>query len=328
MKLSKTQLAVLSLIIANIIWGAAPPIFKWSFSEIQPFTLAFIRFLIASAILYPFVRNKLKIHKEDWLILMFISVIGLTFHIAYYYVGLQLSSSINVPIISSAAPLFIIIGSTLFLHEKLKKKVMQGALISLIGVLIIVMRPLIEGGINNSLIGNLMFIVSMGLSVFYTLLLKEIAPKYNPLTLTFWIFLLTAISFSPFILFESVNSSFLFNFDTKSIIGILFGALLSSTVAYSLQTFAIKYIAANEVAVFSYVDPIVAIIIAKPLLGETITTTFITGAALIFFGIFVSEGRFHYHPIHLLKPKLSPTSFNQDLKNPDEHKTELHELKS
>lgn len=314
MTLSKTQLAVLALIIANLIWGAAPPIFKWSFAEIQPFTLAFLRFFLASAIIYPFVRKKLKIHQEDWAILMFISVIGLTFHIAYYYIGLKLSSSINVPIISSAAPIFIIIGSTIFLHEKIKKKMVQGTLISLLGVIIIVLRPIFENGMDSSLIGNILFIVSMGLSVFYTLLLKEIAPKYNPLTLTFWIFFITSLSFLPLVFLESNNTSQLLSLDAKSIFGIIFGAVFCSVVAYTLQTFAIKYISANEVAVFSYVDPIIAIFIAKPLLGESITTTFLIGSILIFFGIFISENRLHYHPFHLLKPKPQPQIANLNVK--------------
>ena len=36
--------AILALVIANIIWGAASPIFKYALTDIPPFTLAFIRF--------------------------------------------------------------------------------------------------------------------------------------------------------------------------------------------------------------------------------------------------------------------------------------------
>lgn len=306
MRLSKTQLTVLALIIANIIWGAAPPIFKWSLSEIQPFTLAFLRFALAAAIIYPFTRKKLKIENGDIPLLLFISIIGLTFHIAYYYIGLTLSSSINVPMISSAAPIFLIIGSTIFLHEKLKKKVVEGTLISLFGVILIIVQPVLENGLDSSLVGNLLYTVSMGLSVFYTLMIKEIAHKYHPLTLTFWIFTIGSIGFLPLVLLEAVSTNQLIVFDTKSMIGIAFGAVICSVIAYSLHTYAIKQIAANEVGIFSYVDPIIAIIIAKPLLGENITNTFLIGSILIFAGIFIAENRLHYHPLHLLKQKSQP----------------------
>ena len=180
---------------------------------------------------------------------------------------------------------------------------LKGAAISLIGVIIIVLRPIFENGYDSSLIGNIFFVVSMGLSVFYTLLLKEIAPKYNPLTLTFWIFVITSISFIPFVFFEAAHSTQLINLDFKSIIGILFGAVFASLIAYSLEIFALKHISANEVAVFSYIDPVIAVIIAKPLLGESITSTFLLGSFLIFLGIYISEGRLNYHPLHLLKPQ-------------------------
>lgn len=300
MKISKSKLAILALIIANLIWGAAPPIFKWSLQDIQPFTLAFLRFFLAALIILPFIYKKLKIQKEDRLILIFTSVIGLTFHIAYFFIGLTLSSSINAPIISSAAPIFIIIGSTIFLNEKPKRKIIQGTFISLIGILFIVLRPVFEHGLDSSLVGNMLYVVAMGLSVFYTLMLKEIAPKYNPLTLTFWIFLIGSISFLPLVFLEANQTSQLIVLNIKSIMGIIFGAVFSSSIAYTLLTFAIKYISAGEVAVFSYIDPIIAIAIARPLLGETITGTFIIGSILVFLGIFISENRIHYHPIHLL----------------------------
>ena len=35
---------ILALIITNVIWGAASPIFKLALTNIPPFTLAFIRF--------------------------------------------------------------------------------------------------------------------------------------------------------------------------------------------------------------------------------------------------------------------------------------------
>jgi len=41
---------ILAIIIAEVIWGAAPPIFKYSLQEVPPFTLAFIRFFTASFI--------------------------------------------------------------------------------------------------------------------------------------------------------------------------------------------------------------------------------------------------------------------------------------
>lgn len=59
----------------------------------------------------------------------------------------------------------------------------------------------------------------------------------------------------------------------------------------------------TEVSVFVYIDPIVTILIAAPLLGEKPDATFLVGAILVFGGIFISEGRLHWHPLHLFGKK-------------------------
>lgn len=303
MKLSHTQIAILCLIGANIIWGATAPIFKWALQDIQPFTFGFLRFFLSALILLPFTFKHLKIQKQDISLLIFIAVIGLGFRIAYMLFGLTLTPSINEPIIASAAPLFLIIGSIFFFHEKTKKKVIGGALISLIGIVLIVLQPIFEQDLNASLIGNMFLIVSMALYVIYTIFLKQLSSSYRALTLLFWVFMIASLTFFPFALFENLTSTHAFTFNIQAIIGILFAVLFATCLAYILHIYAVKHISVSEVGLFTYMDPFIAIAVAGPLLGETINRTFIIGAFLIFIGIFIAENRIHYHPIHLLGKK-------------------------
>jgi drug/metabolite transporter (DMT)-like permease len=95
MNLSKSQKAIVALIIANLIWGAAAPIFKWSLSNIQPFTLAFFRFFIATYLLAPFIKTA-TIKKEHFLYLFLAAVSGVTLNISFFFLGLEYSSSVNI----------------------------------------------------------------------------------------------------------------------------------------------------------------------------------------------------------------------------------------
>lgn len=318
MKLSKTQLAIICLICANIIWGASAPIFKWALEDIQPFTLAFFRFFLSSLIILPFAMHDLKIKKEDLYLFLFLGVIGVAFRIAYFFYGLKLSSSINAPIIGSAAPVFLLIGSILLFHEKANKKVINGVLLSFFGVLLVIIQPVFEKGLDTSLLGNMFFLISMVLSVVYVFLLKNLAEKYHPVTLLFWLFAIATITLFPFAFVEMGTKGVENIFNSKAIIGIGFSVIFCTCLAYLLHTFGVRYIKASEVGVFAYVDPFVAIAIANPLLGEQVTTWFFVGASLVFLGIFIAEGRIHYHPVHLLRsknrpPQDLPASPNNDL---------------
>jgi drug/metabolite transporter (DMT)-like permease len=301
MKLSKIQLAILCLIAANAIWGASSPIFKWTLQEVPPLTLGFLRFFISALILLPFTVRKLKINKDDIMLFLFLAVIGLGIRIAYSMYGLEFTPSINAPIISSATPVFLMIGSIALMHEKAKKKVITGTLLSLIGVILIIVYPILGKGISPSLIGNIFFMVSMALSVMYTLLLKHIAPKYGSLTILFWIFTIASLSLLPFSMVEISRTGIAPLLQPHALVGIGFGTIFCTCLAYILNLNGVRYINASEIGIFSYVDPFVAVLIANPLLGEHVTSSFLLGSFFVFLGIFIAEGRIHYHPFHLLR---------------------------
>lgn len=300
-KLSLTQKAVFALIIANIIWGAAAPIFKWSLESTPPFTLAVLRFGIAALIILPFVYHNLKVKGKDLFSLFILSICGITINISFFFLGLTYTESINAPIIASSAPIFIIFFGAVFLKDKLRRKTIIGGLLGLAGVITIVVIPSIGKGVDSSVLGNVFLIFSMLGAVLHALLLKKIIKRYNPLTIVFWSFLIGTAGFLPMFFNEVQQVGFLPVVNMQVIVGVLFGAILSSGLAYFLQTWSLKQMSVEDVGLFTYVDPIVAILIAAPLLGENPTIHFFIGSVLVFVGIYIAEGRLQWHPIHKLK---------------------------
>lgn len=295
------QKAILALIVANIIWGAASPIFKLSLQNIPPFTLAFLRFFGASMILFPFAVSSLWIKREDWFKLIMLSVFGITINITFFFMGLKLAPSINAPIISSSGPVFIYLFSILFLKEKSHKKRLLGTIVSLLGVVIIVGQPLFDHGFKGEIFGNLFFLLATIGAVVHAIYCKEIAPKYSAATITFWSFLIGSFTFLPFFVWELSSLSPFSTIDYRGFLGLGFGIFLSSALAYSLFDWGMKKIDAQEAGLFYYIDPVIAAIIAIPLLGEVITSIFLLGSFLVFAGIAIAEGRLHYHPLHKLR---------------------------
>src|SRR3989344_2669433 len=300
-ELGKIRLAVLALILANIIWGASFPIYKWSLEVIPPFSFAFFRFFIGALIILPFVIRFLKVAKEDIPKLILISIISVTVQIPLLFFGLELSPSINAPIIISSGPIFLIVASVIFLKEKLKYKVLIGTLVSLLGVLAIILRPFLEGGLTGfGVLGNFLIFAATLCGVVQAIILKEITVKNNPLTVTFWMFLIGSIPLLPAVLWESASFNLL-ELNMQGAIGLIYGVILAAVLAHYFLAFGIKFIKASEVGVFTYVDPIATIIVAVPLLHEAITFPYLVGAALVFLGIFIAEGRLHWHPLHKLR---------------------------
>lgn len=300
MYLSKHKLAILAIVLNTLIWSAASPIFKWSLDSTPPFTIAFFRFAIATLILLPFVKHKLAIRFEDFYKLFTLAVIGITIHNSFYFLGLTLAPSINVPIISSMTPIFLIIGGILFLREKPKPKVLLGTIISLIGTMIIVFRPN-DGTVVGSIMGNFYFVLSTLMFVWYTLLIKYYKLRYSYATIIFWTFFIGTIALLPMFILEVQTTNSLATLNLKGSIGIIYGAIFSSTLGYGLYNYAAKYIRANEIGIFSYLEPVATALVAIPLLHEEITFLYLLGGIIVFLGIFIAEAKLHYHPFHQLK---------------------------
>ncbi len=301
------KLAVLALVASNVIWGAAPPIFKFALTNIPPFSLAFLRFGIATLLLLPFLyKSKYwKVEKKDWFVLVQNAFYGISLNISFFFLGLKLAPSINASIIASASSIFTTLLAVIFIKEKLSPKIVLGNLIGFAGVMIIVISPLTNQTNQavrfnlGEMAGNIFFVLATLAAAGQAITTRKLARKYRSRTFTFYGFLLGAISFLP-IVFAEINQDPLWplRLDTRGLSGIIFGAILSSFVAYSLWGFAAERITATEIGLYMYLNPIVTVLIAVPLLGENITILFLLGAALAVVGIYIAERRIPYWPLH------------------------------
>ena len=153
MKLSVVHKAFLAIIVANVIWGAAAPMFKLTLTNVPPFTLAFWRFFLGALILLAYLGKKAKIptkSQHDLNLLVGYALSGITVNIMFFFWGLRLTNSINSPIIASAAPVMTYFLAILFLREKFITKKFLGMLIATVGILVIVIEPILEKGFDGS----------------------------------------------------------------------------------------------------------------------------------------------------------------------------------
>lgn len=298
---------VIALIVANIIWGAASPIFKFALVNIPPFTLAFIRFFFAGILFLPFVLFKnYSITKKQLFEICLGAFFAITINISFFFLALPKTDSINAPIIGSSQPIFLFILSVFLLKEKPQRRVFWGILISFIGILVIIISPLfLNHGTTllqkeTAFEGNIFLVIATIGSVLQTVVHKKVLREVNHSVVTCISFLFGAMTFIPLMIPELRTWGFS-QLDIRGWTGIIFGVVFSSALAYGLFMYGMSKIEAQEVGIFTYIDPVIAILIAMPLLGEYPTPTFFIGSAFVFLGIVIAERRLHWHPFHKIK---------------------------
>jgi drug/metabolite transporter (DMT)-like permease len=311
----------LAFLFANVIWGAATPIIKYSLAYIPPFTSLFLRFLIMSVILLPYViieLHKTKVNTKDYANLFLLGVFSQT-SLILIYLALQYTTSLDSAIISVMGGALTIAAGHYFYNEKIDKRIKIGLILASIGTVLVVVEPALAQIKNHipiyqRVFGNLLaflynltwvlYIIwakmSMGerskllkktLSFIH---LKPMTKPYPPtlvIALSLYVGLLTLI---PFAFMESAgiighSTVNILNIDPKGIAGLLYMSLISTGVAYMLYQWALENGRVSDSAIYGYVGPIFTFPVAYMLLGELPDKFLLIGCVIIAIGVYIAE---------------------------------------
>ena len=184
------------------------------------------------------------------------------------------------------APVFVTLASPLVLREKLTAKKFVCVAVSLLGM-VAVSGVLNSDGISGSDGKGILF--GLCAAIFYATLviLNKKIKGIGAYEKTVVQLLSAAVILLPYVIFaEDVQNV---RFDLTSLSMLLLCGILHTGVAYWLYFGSMDRLEAQTVAIFSYIDPVVAIILSATVLGENIGAWGYIGAALILGATLVSE---------------------------------------
>ena len=192
------------------------------------------------------------------------------------------------------APIFVIVMSSVIYKEKLTAKKICCTLTALVGMILV--SGVTESGISN--IGELKGVVLGVLAaVFYSsvvLMNKSLGsvPAYDK---TIVQLIGAAIVIVPYCL-ATVELSGL-SFNKESVIMLAVVSIVHTGIAYTLYFGSMKNLQSQTIAIMSYIDPIVAVILSAAFLKEQMKVLGIIGAVLILSATFLSEVNIRKHRI-------------------------------
>jgi drug/metabolite transporter (DMT)-like permease len=136
--------AYLLLALASLCWSGNHLMGRAIAGHVPPLAISTLRWLLAAAILYPFVRPHLA---RDWPlirarfgVMIYLSLLGGGVFGALQFVGLQFTTALNVSVMNSLAPLFIGAASAAMFGDRLTAGQLAGIVVSLVGVLAIISK--------------------------------------------------------------------------------------------------------------------------------------------------------------------------------------------
>lgn len=173
------------------------------------------------------------------------------------------------------APVIMIVMSAVILKERLNVTKIISVIAAIIGAV------LISGVISGSVRSAKGIALGLAAAVLYAtvILMNKFVKDLSPVETTLVQLMTAAIIMIPYILLtENVES---FVFDRKSVIFTLIVGVFHTGIVYMLYFSSVQKIPAQTTAVFSYIDPVTAIILSAVVLHESLTRSQAVGTVLI-----------------------------------------------
>lgn len=280
-------------LLATILWSGNFIVARDIKDIVDPYSLSFYRWLLATIILLPFaivplIKN-IVIVKRHFIYLSIVSILGVSLFNTLIYVASHTSSALNLSIISITFPIIVIIISRVIFKEHIGINKFTGILIVLAGVLLLITRGDISVLVNITFnIGDLWVLLAAISFAVYSILLRYKPKTLSMITFQLITFILGTIYLIPLFLWE---------FDTRVIneptlnntISILYIAICSSLLAFIFWNKSIELLGATKAGMIYYTLPIFTGSLAFIFLDEIISYVHLFSILLIFIGIYITN---------------------------------------
>jgi drug/metabolite transporter (DMT)-like permease len=232
-------------------------------------------------------RPSLRLTRREWKFLALTAIFGITLNQLFFIGGIGRTSAAHAGLIVALGPVMVLILSCALRLEALTLVKTLGALISFAGVGVLTAGKAAQTHGGNW-VGDAILFVGSAVFAYYTILVKEIADRYDALTLNAVIFGLGALFMLPFggWAVARVDWSAL---PAEAWWGTAFMVVFGSVIAYLIYAFALTELTASRVAAFAYLQPAIATGLGIWLLAETLTARVVIGGALILLGVYLAE---------------------------------------
>ena len=282
----------LSCLIAYSIFGFNIIVCKDLTSDglISPLGIFTLRALGAGALFWIIssVLPAEKVERKDLPKIFAASMLGFFTCQVTFLIGIPYITPMDCSIMSSLSPIYTMIVAAIVIKEPITFQKAGGVLLSLAGVIYLIISKTgnTGGPAETTLFGIFMLILNSLSFSMYLGIFKPLIGKYSVVTFMKWIFLFAFAVTIPFTSKEIVT------LDWKSIPSIQLAELAylivcATFITYFLIPVGQKRIRPTLVSMYSYVQPIIAIVISICIGMDTLTWQKVLAAIMVFGGVII-----------------------------------------
>ena len=278
-------LALMLLLFTCVAWGGSYVSIQICLGAMGPVYLPFFRYLLSAVLLFVVLKAKgtsLKLEKSDWMKVTLTALFSITVYFYFENSAIKQIGANEAAILVAMLPVVALIGNRIFLKQKLLRRNVISAVISIVGIYFVI------GGVQfgqNKLGYFYIFLSNLSWSA-YLINTKPLLKKYDGLVLTFYQCLIGSLAFLPalptdYFYFDKIDIGIILHF--------LFLALVCSAVCTVCYTFAIKHCGVGISALCLNFIPVATFLFSFLILREVMRPIQMVGAFIAISGLLLMK---------------------------------------
>lgn len=264
-----------AVLLANIIFGLGVPVTKLLLDQwVSPMAYMATRCLGAAAIfwLISLFLPREKVAPRDLTVIILGGLLGIVVSQTLTAWALTFTTPVYFSLIATLTPVATMLCAALFIGEKISTRGVVGVALGVAGAMLMVFIGWQGGSGKNDILGIALTLLSMLTWAVYLIITRKVSARYTAVTQMKWVFLASAIAVLPFSLTD-LQSATLYSAATQwsGLAEMAFIVVFATVAGYFAIPFAMRYLKATTVSVYTNLQPIVASLVAIALSQDVLT---------------------------------------------------------
>ena len=275
-----------ALFAVNLLFAVNYIVSKLEMSSFDPLTFAYLRVVGAAIILNTLIRGAAALSRTDFKRVVLYSLLGVVINQSMFLGGLALTSAHVAAILITAVPLFTLGAAMVFKEERVTAMKVAGIALAAAGALTVVGGEGL-GGAAKSVIGDLLIVGNSLSYALFLVLSKPDMARLGPRRVIARMFAIAAVLMLPIAAVPMLRLHWR-TIPPSAWLSLAFVIAGPTIAAYLLSAWALAHTDSSLVAAYTYLQPILTVVLAAMFLGEQIRPLAIAAGVLIISGVWLA----------------------------------------
>lgn len=282
--------ARLALLLAALLWSSAYIVMKLVLEHFHPLSMIAVRMLTAALcflLFIPYFRQRVVYVKGDWKWFALMALAEPCLYFVFETYALVYTSASQAGMVAAVLPVFVAIGATTFLKERLSAQGWIGAALAIAGVAGLSLGAEGTEKSPDPLLGNLLELAAMCFAAVYSICARRLARNYDPWFITAAQAWIGTLFFLPALFIPGMGLP-----DSAPPLawaGIVYMGAVVSIGAYGMYNLGLSRMKAGSAAIYINLIPVFAVFMGFVFLNEVLSARQYLACGVVLAGLYISR---------------------------------------